>query len=58
MSLNFIYTDLILSLSSAVILPHIGSATLETRVEMAKRAARNLVNGLLGREMEAEVQLD
>ena len=47
-----------LSRSSAVILPHIGSATLETRVEMAKRAARNLVNGLLGREMEAEVQLD
>ncbi|KZS97221.1 hypothetical protein SISNIDRAFT_450016 [Sistotremastrum niveocremeum HHB9708] len=41
----------------AVILPHIGSATTETRVGMATRAARNIVAGVLGEKMEAEVDL-
>jgi len=40
-----------------VIIPHIGSATLQTRVSMATRAARNLVAGVFGREMEAEVNV-
>jgi len=39
-----------------VVLPHIGSATLHTRTAMATRAAKNLVAGVLGREMDAEVQ--
>jgi len=41
----------------AVVLPHIGSATLQTRIGMATRAVQNLVAGVLGREMEAEVSL-
>jgi glyoxylate/hydroxypyruvate reductase len=44
-----------MDLYRAVILPHIGSATTQTRVEMAKRAVRNAISGLLGEEMEAEV---
>lgn len=36
-------------LSNVVLLPHIGSATLETRTKMAVLAARNLVAGLRGR---------
>jgi len=37
-----------------IILPHIGSATVQTRVGMATRAARNLVAGVFGEEMEAQ----
>ncbi|AHV96414.1 2-hydroxyacid dehydrogenase [Paenibacillus sabinae] len=36
------------ALDNAVLLPHIGSATQETRLEMAWTAARNLVAGLKG----------
>ncbi|AIQ11972.1 2-hydroxyacid dehydrogenase [Paenibacillus durus] len=39
----------LLSLDNAVLLPHIGSATRETRLEMAWTAARNLVAGLIGK---------
>ncbi|HDO19734.1 MAG TPA: D-glycerate dehydrogenase [Thermoplasmatales archaeon] len=35
-------------LSNVVILPHIGSATLETRTEMARLAAMNLIKSLRG----------
>lgn len=38
----------LLSLDSAVLLPHIGSATFETRKKMALMAAENLVQGLRG----------
>jgi glyoxylate reductase len=38
----------LLSLDNAVLLPHIGSATYETRLKMAMMAARNLVQGLKG----------
>ncbi|MBP8979821.1 MAG: D-glycerate dehydrogenase [Syntrophobacterales bacterium] len=36
-------------MSQAVLLPHVGSATLETRTQMAQLAAENLRAGLLGR---------
>ncbi|HHF59085.1 MAG TPA: D-glycerate dehydrogenase, partial [Thermoplasmatales archaeon] len=36
------------SLDNVVLLPHIGSATLETRTEMAVLAAENLVKALKG----------
>ena len=38
----------LLSLDNAVLLPHTGSATYETRLKMASMAARNLVQGLKG----------
>jgi glyoxylate reductase len=36
-------------LSNVVLLPHIGSASVETRMKMAVMAAQNLVNVLLGK---------
>lgn len=41
----------------AVILPHIASATVETRNAMAALAANNLLAGLKGDPMPKEVQL-
>ncbi len=38
----------LLSLDNIVLLPHIGSATFETRIRMAMMAAKNLVQGLRG----------
>lgn len=38
-------------------LPHIGSATTETRLGMATLAAKNLLAGLLGEAMPAELPL-
>jgi glyoxylate reductase len=38
----------LLSLDNIVLLPHIGSATYETRLKMALMAAKNLVQGLSG----------
>ncbi len=38
----------LLRLENAVLLPHIGSATYETRLAMSMMAARNLVQGLSG----------
>ncbi|TDL24484.1 hypothetical protein BD410DRAFT_785974 [Rickenella mellea] len=40
-----------------VVLPHVGSATFETRLEMASLAARNLIAGVLGEELEHELGL-
>lgn len=40
-----------------VVLPHIGSATNETRLGMATTAARNLLGGVLGEAMPAELDL-
>lgn len=40
----------LLSLDNAVLLPHIGSATFETRIKMATMAAKNLVQGLQGQK--------
>jgi glyoxylate reductase len=38
----------LLSLDNCVLLPHIGSATYETRLKMAMTAAKNLIQGLSG----------
>ncbi|CDO70184.1 hypothetical protein BN946_scf184774.g12 [Trametes cinnabarina] len=38
-----------------VVLPHIASATTETRIEMATLAVNNLVNGIFGKPMPAEL---
>jgi len=40
-----------------VILPHIGSATFETRLDMATMAAKNLLGGVFGDIMPAELDL-
>lgn len=41
----------LLSMPNVCVLPHIGSATMETRVAMAERAARNIIAGLSGEQM-------
>ena len=41
----------LLALPQVTVLPHIGSATRETRAKMAERAALNLINALNGRPM-------
>ena len=38
----------------AVILPHIGSATVECRTVMSKLSANNLIAGITGEAMPAE----
>ncbi|RPD57005.1 hypothetical protein L227DRAFT_587833 [Lentinus tigrinus ALCF2SS1-6] len=38
-----------------VVLPHIGSATTDTRIGMATLAANNLLGGLFGKDMPAEL---
>jgi glyoxylate reductase len=40
----------LLSLDNVVLLPHIGSATFDTRIRMAMMAAENLVQGLTGQQ--------
>ena len=40
----------LLKLSNVVLLPHIGSATNETRDAMAELAARNVINVLSGKK--------
>jgi glyoxylate reductase len=47
----------LLSLDNVVLLPHIGSATYETRLKMATIAARNLVQGLKGERPDNLVSL-
>jgi glyoxylate reductase len=42
----------LLKLDNVVLLPHIGSATYETRLRMAMTAARNLIQGLSGERPE------
>jgi glyoxylate reductase len=43
--------DVLVGLDNCVVVPHIGSATRETREAMAKRVAENLVAGLTGRRL-------
>ncbi|KAI4627166.1 uncharacterized protein J4E87_004508 [Alternaria ethzedia] len=47
----------ILKQPRAVLVPHIGSATIETRVQMATESVKNLLAGLSGEEMVNELQL-
>ena len=44
------YNKELLKLKNVVILPHIGSATFETRDKMAELAARNVINVLSGKK--------
>ncbi|KAH7332748.1 hypothetical protein B0J17DRAFT_677405 [Rhizoctonia solani] len=41
----------------AVVLPHIGSATVQTRLDMAQLAASNLIAGVRGEQMPSEAML-
>ncbi|KAJ7095662.1 D-isomer specific 2-hydroxyacid dehydrogenase [Mycena epipterygia] len=43
--------------SRCVIVPQIGSATFQTRMEMATRAIQNLIGGVFGEQMPAELKL-
>lgn len=45
----------LLSLPNAVITPHLGSATLKTRNDMAITAAQNILNGLEGKPLVYEL---
>ncbi|MBU9722129.1 MULTISPECIES: 2-hydroxyacid dehydrogenase [Bacillaceae] len=45
----------LLGFSNVVALPHIGSASVETRQEMAKLASRNIIDVLSGKKPEATV---
>lgn len=47
--------DPLLKLDDIVVLPHIGSADIETRKEMSRITARNILAALKGCEMESEV---
>jgi glyoxylate/hydroxypyruvate reductase len=47
----------ILRQKRAVLLPHVGSATVETREQMATESVRNLLAGIGGGEMVNEVEL-
>ncbi|XP_017082282.1 glyoxylate reductase/hydroxypyruvate reductase [Drosophila eugracilis] len=49
--------DPLLKLDNVVILPHIGSADIETRKEMSRITARNILAALAGDKMDAEVKL-
>ncbi|THH01838.1 hypothetical protein EW145_g6849 [Phellinidium pouzarii] len=43
--------------SRCIVLPHIGSATTDTRVGIARLAAFNVIGGVLGEEMPSELTL-
>ncbi|XP_067615060.1 glyoxylate reductase/hydroxypyruvate reductase isoform X2 [Eurosta solidaginis] len=47
----------LLKLNNVVILPHIGSADVNTRTEMSRITALNILAGLNGKEMVSEVTL-
>lgn len=44
-----------LNLSIPVVIPHLGTATLQTTTEMALLAAQNILNGLEGKPLPAGV---
>lgn len=47
----------LLRLANCLVVPHIGSATVQARAAMAELAAENLIAGLAGRPMPAEYPL-
>lgn len=47
----------ILKQPRCVLMPHIGSATIDTRIDMATESVRNLLAGLTGEAMVNEVEL-
>lgn len=46
----------IVKLNNVIVMPHSGSATVETRKKMAEIAVKNLVSGLAGRKMVYQVK--
>ena len=50
-------SDRLLKLDNCVVLPHIGSATIETRTEMAELTAQNILAALRGQPMPFELRL-
>ena len=44
-------SDPLLTLSNCVVLPHVGSATLQTRFKMAELTAQNIIAALRDEEM-------
>ncbi len=46
----------LLALENVTIMPHLGSATVETRVKMAERSVENLLRGLRGEPLLHEVK--
>ena len=50
MKMNLNYNEKLLKLKNVVLLPHIGSATFETRDKMAELAAKNVINVLRGKK--------
>ena len=50
-------THPLLQLNNCVIFPHIGSATVETRSEMSRLTAKNILAGLQGQTMPAPLNL-
>lgn len=48
-------TDPILDLPNVTVLPHVGSATVETRTKMANLAVDNLIAGVTGRPLPHQV---
>lgn len=51
------YNEELLKLKNVVLLPHIGSATFETRNKMAELAAKNVINVLKGKKAITAVNL-
>ena len=45
--------DPLLTLDNCIIVPHIASASVDTRREMSRIAAQNLLNGLRGEKLDA-----
>ncbi len=50
MKTNLLVNPELLKLNNVVLLPHIGSATNETRDKMAELAAKNVINVLNGKK--------
>ncbi|HZG72577.1 MAG TPA: NAD(P)-dependent oxidoreductase, partial [Chondromyces sp.] len=48
----------LLTLPNVTVLPHIGSASIKTRIKMSVMTAENLIAGLTGRELPFKVNID
>jgi len=49
--------DPLLTLDNCVVLPHIGSATVETRTAMSLLTARNILSALSGKPMPSQLRI-
>jgi glyoxylate reductase len=47
----------LLNMPSVAVLPHIGSATVETRNQMIELAAKNIIAGLNNKKLPTEIKL-